>query len=49
KLDILEREKEKAIKIYVNHPNGLWWSEFRLDRNRREKTGVSLQRDPERG
>ncbi|GBN00174.1 hypothetical protein AVEN_14269-1 [Araneus ventricosus] len=25
KLDILEREKEKAIKIYGNQPNGLWW------------------------
>ncbi|GBM04796.1 hypothetical protein AVEN_1482-1, partial [Araneus ventricosus] len=31
KLDILEREKEKAIKIYGNQPNGLWWLEFRLD------------------
>ncbi|GBO33392.1 hypothetical protein AVEN_221781-1 [Araneus ventricosus] len=31
KLDILESEKEKAIKIYGNQPNGLWWLEFRLD------------------
>ncbi|GBM10898.1 hypothetical protein AVEN_42148-1 [Araneus ventricosus] len=31
KLVILEREKEKAIKIYGNQPNGLWWLEFRLD------------------
>ncbi|GBM53290.1 hypothetical protein AVEN_52315-1 [Araneus ventricosus] len=31
KLDILEREKEKAIKICGNQPNGLWWLEFRLD------------------
>ncbi|GBM24159.1 hypothetical protein AVEN_88517-1 [Araneus ventricosus] len=31
KLHILEREKEKAIKIYGNQPNGLWWLEFRLD------------------
>ncbi|GBO23443.1 hypothetical protein AVEN_80875-1 [Araneus ventricosus] len=30
KLDILEREKEKAIKIYGNQANGLWWLEFRL-------------------
>ncbi|GBL95581.1 hypothetical protein AVEN_24796-1 [Araneus ventricosus] len=37
KLDILEREKEKAKKIYGNQPNGLWWLEFRLDRNRIEK------------
>ncbi|GBM11890.1 hypothetical protein AVEN_208788-1 [Araneus ventricosus] len=28
KLDILEREKEKAIKIYGNQPNGLWWLEL---------------------
>ncbi|GBO30999.1 hypothetical protein AVEN_8190-1 [Araneus ventricosus] len=28
KLDILERDKEKAIKIYGNQPNGLWWLEF---------------------
>ncbi|GBN41093.1 hypothetical protein AVEN_121627-1 [Araneus ventricosus] len=25
KLDILEREKEKAVKIYGNQPSGLWW------------------------
>ncbi|GBN80092.1 hypothetical protein AVEN_41228-1 [Araneus ventricosus] len=31
KLDILEREKEKDIRIYGNRPNGLWWLEFRLD------------------
>ncbi|GBM56364.1 hypothetical protein AVEN_7172-1 [Araneus ventricosus] len=31
KLDILEHEKEKAIKLYGNQPNGLWWLEFRLD------------------
>ncbi|GBN26667.1 hypothetical protein AVEN_273117-1, partial [Araneus ventricosus] len=31
KLDILEREEEKAIKIYGNQPNGLCWLEFRLD------------------
>ncbi|GBM90389.1 hypothetical protein AVEN_85797-1, partial [Araneus ventricosus] len=34
KLDILiekSQEKEKAIKIYGNPPNGLWWLEFRLD------------------
>ncbi|GBM00248.1 hypothetical protein AVEN_32602-1 [Araneus ventricosus] len=31
KLYILEREKEKAIKIYGNEPNGLPWLEFRLD------------------
>ncbi|GBM37288.1 hypothetical protein AVEN_213761-1, partial [Araneus ventricosus] len=30
KLYILEREKEKAIKIYGNQPNGLPWLEFRL-------------------
>ncbi|GBM78932.1 hypothetical protein AVEN_26729-1 [Araneus ventricosus] len=31
KLHILEREKEKAIKIYGHQPNGLWWLESRLE------------------
>ncbi|GBN32415.1 hypothetical protein AVEN_169510-1 [Araneus ventricosus] len=48
KLDILEHENEKAIKIYGNQPNGLWWLEFQSGLKSERKVKGTLKEASEK-